>query len=148
MLVKHRPMWDGSLGKINMMKHRIEPNEDANLHSCPPYQAMSNKVKLTQTETSLYLSADIIKPDSIPWGAPVVFAPKNTKPYDSAWTITASTHVPSGKHTLSPDWTSVSIQSEVRECSLPSTTTRDTVEFMLKSPGQTEDIVHVALQDL
>lgn len=67
-------MWDGFLGEIPTMNHRIDLKEDGQRHSYPPYCAGLKKEELEGVEIQRQLAVGVIEPASIPWGARIVFA--------------------------------------------------------------------------
>lgn len=77
MLPEFQYMCNGSLGRINTAKHRIEllgPSTRP-VHSAP-YCAGLNTRTLEKTEKDKMLKENVIKPEQTKWASPIEFAPK------------------------------------------------------------------------
>ena len=69
-------MWDGHLGEIHHVKHRIELKEGAKPVFQPPYRAGPDKREKERAEIQKMLDMDVIEEAECEWASPVVFAPK------------------------------------------------------------------------
>ena len=69
-------MWDGHLGHVKDVKHRITLTENARPYFQHPYRAGPDMREAERTEIQRMLQLDVIEPSNSPWAAPTVFAPK------------------------------------------------------------------------
>jgi hypothetical protein len=73
-LSKHASMWDGRLGQIDYVSHRVKTTGGSILQQ--PYRAGHFARTAEQTEVNRMLAQDIIEPATFEWSSPVVLVPK------------------------------------------------------------------------
>ena len=76
MLTEFDPMWDGSLGEINVVKHHIQLKPEAQPVLQRPYRAGFKSRDFVSEEVDRMLKAGVIEPAQSEWASPVVCAPK------------------------------------------------------------------------
>jgi hypothetical protein len=74
MLSKHASMWDGRLGQIDSLSHRVKTTGGPIFQQ--PYRARPFALTAEQTEVNRMLAEDIIEPSTSEWSSLVVLAPK------------------------------------------------------------------------
>ena len=75
-LDKHQKLWDGHLGTIHVIKHRIKLTPGAhNVHQ-KPYRASSTQRENEKKELNKMLKGSVIDPSTSECAATVFFAPK------------------------------------------------------------------------
>jgi Reverse transcriptase (RNA-dependent DNA polymerase) len=74
MLSKHASMWDGRLGQIYSVSHRVKTTGGSIFQQ--PYRAEPFVRTAEQTEVNRMLAEDIIEPATSEWSSPVVLVPK------------------------------------------------------------------------
>jgi len=77
MMEEFTSMWDGNLGTISAVKHRIDldPPDSQPVHSAP-YRAGPATRQLEKNEIDKMLGMGVIEPAQTEWASPIVFAPK------------------------------------------------------------------------
>ena len=75
-LQRYRTMWDGHLGTIRHVKHRIELKEGSSPVYQPPYRASPDGRKREKAEIDKMLALDVIEEAECEWASPIVFVPK------------------------------------------------------------------------
>lgn len=90
LLTEFTSMWDGHLGTIQTVKHRIDldPPKAKPIHSAP-YRAGPAARQLEREEIDKMLRMGVIEPAQTEWASPIVFVPKKTGHSGSALTIDA-----------------------------------------------------------
>jgi hypothetical protein len=74
MLSKHASMWDGRLGQIDSVSHRVKTTGGPIFQQ--PYRSGPFVRTAEQTEVNRMLAEDIIEPATSEWSSPVVLVPK------------------------------------------------------------------------
>ena len=69
-------MWDGQLGTIRKVKHRLPLTEGSKPVFQPPYRAGPNARAREKEEIDEMLSMDVIEEAECEWASPIVFVPK------------------------------------------------------------------------
>ena len=76
MLRKYAHMWDGSLGEISTIEHRIELTPEAKPVRSAPYRAGPKARRAESEEVERMLRAGVIEPAQSEWASRVVLVPK------------------------------------------------------------------------
>ena len=76
MLSKYWTMWDGSLGEISTVTHRIHTDPTAKPVYQRPYRAGPRAREVEAAEVERMLRAGVIEPAQSEWSSPVVLVPK------------------------------------------------------------------------
>ena len=76
MLTKYDELWDGKLGKINAVDHRIELKPGSQPSMQRPYRTGPQGRRFVEEEIGRMIDADVIEPAETEWDSPVVIAPK------------------------------------------------------------------------
>jgi Reverse transcriptase (RNA-dependent DNA polymerase) len=74
MLSKHASMWDGRLGRIDSVSHRVKTTGGPIFQQ--PYRAGPLARTAEQTEVNRMLAENIIEPATSEWSSPVVLVPE------------------------------------------------------------------------
>ena len=75
-LRKYSHIWNGSLGEITTIEHRIDLVPGSRPVSSVPYRAGPKAQKAEQDEVDRMLRAGVIEPAQSEWASPVVLVPK------------------------------------------------------------------------
>jgi hypothetical protein len=76
MLGKRRTMWDGRLGQVHFIAHRIQLNPGSNPAYSQPYFAGARAREAESGEIQRMLKAGVTEPATSEWAGPVVLVPK------------------------------------------------------------------------
>jgi hypothetical protein len=76
MLGKHRTMWDGRLGQVHTIAHRIQLTPGAKPAYSQPYRSVAKAREAESVEIQRMLRAGVIEPASSECSSPVVLVPK------------------------------------------------------------------------
>ena len=77
LLLKYDGMWDGKLGEINVVKHRIDLKPGSKPSMQRPYRAGPKSREFVNKEVENMLHKGVISPVQSEWASPVVIVPKS-----------------------------------------------------------------------